>query len=425
MSRPVGSKNKSTIAKMQAANSKGGGVYNIKLEKQVEGAAVTRKSGQGWVQWGLRNTMPTLLLDLYNQSPTHRACVTFEVQSIIGNGVDLQAMKLDGSQVAPNYYQDWNTFLRAIALDYCVFGTYCIQILMNKDRKTYSFYHVPADKVRWSEYDEDGQITSYWVCNDWSMVGQYPPIQIDAFDMKEDSKIQYGKPYLYCFRPYTPCMTYYTQPVYQAGIKSIQAEIEVCNYELKSAVNSFISPGCLVLNEVETDEERQAILKNVSNLFSGGQNGGACMVSFRNNVEQLAPEYIPFSAPTGHINLFADANSRIIDHIVSSHQIASKTLIGLSNEKNGFNSEGKFLETAYCLYNTLVGNFNRDAIVKTINFMLKMNGIDQELILRPLRFTLEDDEIHPENDNNDKGSEVDEKDTKDNDSDNVEEQVTD
>lgn len=417
MSRPVGSKNKPKIVK-------GSGVYNINLEKQVEGSAITRKSGQGWVNYGLKNNMPIMLLDLYNQSPTHRACITFETQSIIGNGVDVQAMKWEGSQVAPNYYQDWNSFLRAIALDYCIFGTYYIQILLNKDRKTYSFYHVPADKVRWSDYDEDGQITSYWLCQDWTMVGQYPPIQIKAFDMKEDSKVEYGVPYLYCYRPYSPCMTYYTQPVYQAGIKSIQAEIEVCNYELKSAVNSFISPGCLVLNEVEDDKEREAILRNVSNLFTGAQNGGACMVSFRSNIEQQDPTYIPFSAPTGHVNLFADANSRIIDHIISSHQIASKTLIGLSNEKNGFNSEGKFLETAYSLYNTVVGNYNRDAIVKTINFMLKMNGIDQELILKPLKFRLEDDEMNQNSDNNNKGSEIDEKVVKDNSTDNIEEQVT-
>lgn len=416
MARTLGAKNKPKTP------SNKNGVYITKFEKYVEGSPITKKSGRGWVNYGKMNDMPTLLLDLYNQSPTHRACITFEVQSIIGNGLDLEAMKVDGSQIAPNYYQDWNTFLRAIALDYSIFGTYYIEIILNKDRKTYSYYHIPADKVRWSEYSDDGQIESYWICQDWSMTGQYMPIEVPAFDMKEDSKIEYGQPYLYCFRPYTPCLTYYTQPVYQAGIKSIEAEIEVCNYELKSAVNSFISPGCLILNEVEDDNQRQAIINNVTNLFTGSNNGGACMVAFRNNLEEKAPEWIPFSAPTGHINLFADANSRIVDHIVSSHQIASKTLIGLSNEKNGFNSEGKFLEAAFCLYNTLVGNYNRDAIVKTINFMLKMNGIDQELILKPLRFALEDDEIHPD-ENADKNSNVDDADVNANDGDNVEEKV--
>ena len=37
MGRLKGSLNKSTIAKMQAENKKGSGMYNIKLEKAVEG----------------------------------------------------------------------------------------------------------------------------------------------------------------------------------------------------------------------------------------------------------------------------------------------------------------------------------------------------------------------------------------------------
>ena len=81
MSRPVGSKNKPKVAK-------GSGVFLTNLEKQIEGSAITRKNALGWVNWGIRNNYPNLLLDLYNQSPTHRSAVNFAVQSILGNGVD-------------------------------------------------------------------------------------------------------------------------------------------------------------------------------------------------------------------------------------------------------------------------------------------------------------------------------------------------
>ena len=121
--RPLGSKN---VVKEKLSR---GGVFNIKMEKQVEGSAITRKNAMGWVNWGQNNNYPTLLLDLYNQSPTHRSCVSFAVQSIVGGGVDLEAMKVDGNQIAPNYYQDWNTLLRSLALDYILFGTFCIEII--------------------------------------------------------------------------------------------------------------------------------------------------------------------------------------------------------------------------------------------------------------------------------------------------------
>ena len=130
-SRPKGSLNKSTIAKMQATNSKGGGLFLTKLEKQIEGSAITRKSAMGWVQWGVRNNYPNLLLDLYNQSPTHRSAVNFAVQSILGNGVDFEQMQLNGDEVVPNYAQTWDEVIKALALDYILYGSYAIQVIMN------------------------------------------------------------------------------------------------------------------------------------------------------------------------------------------------------------------------------------------------------------------------------------------------------
>ena len=413
MARTKGSLNKSTLEKKS-----NGGVFNIKMEKQVEGSPITKNSNLGFIRYGKMNDYPVLLLDLYNQSPTHRACIGFEVQSIVGGGIDVEAMKVDGSQIAPNYSQDWNSFLREVALDYSLFGTFYIEIILNKDRKTYSFWHVAADKVRWSEYDEDGQIPSYWVCNDWTMASQYPPVEIPAFDMREDYKIEYGQPYIYCYRPYSPSMTYYTQPRYQAGIKSIQSQIEICNYDLRYTTNSFVPQGMLVLDQVEDENERQAIIKNITNMYTGSNAAGAMMITFKTNIEQSNPSFIPFQTNTGNVNLYDSTSERVIDMIVSSHQIPSKTLIGLSQRNTGFNSEGNFLEQSYALYNTLVGNYDRDAIVKTINFMLKMNGIDQELILKPLKFRLDDVSVDTS-----KKSEVDETDVKENETDNINEKV--
>lgn len=381
MSRPIGSKNKPKIP------TSTGGLFLTKLEKQIEGSAITRKNALGWVNYGMRNNYPNLLLDLYNQSPTHRACINFGVQSIIGNGVDYDAMQLDGTQVIPNYSQSWDDLIKNISLDYMLYGSYAIQIIKNKDGQTYSFWHMPLDKVRWSEYDEDGQITSYWICNDWTMTGQYPPFQIDAFDMRDENLIERGKPYLYVFRQYSPAMTYYTQPHYQAGIKAIQSEIEYVNYDLKATVNGFVPSGMLVLNEVETDEQRQAIIKNVTQMFQGSENSNSVMVTFRSNVDEQKPEFVPFTANSGNINLYASANERTVSRILASHQINDPQLIGMPNlGGSGFNSEGQFLETAYMVYNKLVGNSNRMAIVRTLNQMFKMNGVDVEVILKPMSF---------------------------------------
>lgn len=376
--RPKGSKN------IKKTN---GGIFLTKLEKQIEGSAVTRKNALGWVNWGIKNNFPNLLLDLYNQSPTHRACINFGVQSILGNGVDLDAMKVDGTQVIPNYAETWNDLIKNVALDYMLYGSFAIQIIKNNDNKTFSFWHMPLDKVRWSEYDEDGQILSYWISQDWTALGQYPPFKIDAFDMRDESVIERGKPYLYVYRQYSPAMTYYTQPHYQAGIKSIQSEIEYVNYDLKTTVNNFVPSGMLVLNDVETDEEKQAIINNVTRLFQGSDNANSVMVTFRNNIEEAKPEFVPFAANSGNINLYASANERTVSRILASHQIPNASLVGMPDiGQSGFASEADKLETAYQLYNKLTGNANRMAVIKTINQMFKMQGVEVEVVMKPLSF---------------------------------------
>ena len=379
MSRPVGSKNKPKV-------SMGSGVF-LTLEKQIEGSAITRKNALGWVNWGIRNNYPNLLLDLYNQSPTHRSAVNFAVMSILGNGVDYEQMGVNGDEIVPNYSQSWDEIIKSLALDYIIYGSYAIQIIQNKDGKTFSFWHMPLDKVRWSEYDEDGQITSYWICNDWTATGQFPPFQIEAFDMRDDFKIERGKPYLYVYRTYSPAMTYYTQPHYQAAIKAIQSEIEYVAYDLKTIVNGFAPAGVLTLPEVETDEERQAVIKNVTKMFQGSENANSVMITFRSNIEDKGVEYVPFTSAQGHVNTYADANQRVINRILEAHQRPNAALIGMPDISNsGFASEADKLEVSYQLYNKLTGNYNRMAVIKTLNQMLQMNGVDTEIIMKPLSF---------------------------------------
>lgn len=361
----------------------------LQFERYVEGSPITKVSSSGWVNWGLKNNMPELLLDLYNQSTTHHSAIDFGVQSIVGEGVDYDAMKMDKTQLYPNYFESWDSVLRNLAMDYQLFGSFAIEIIKNKDGKTYSFWHIPIYKCRWSEYDEDGQIPYYYICSDWSKVSQLGATKIKAFDMLE-TEIKAGEPYLYVYRPYSPTLEYYTTPHYNAAIKAIETEIEHINYDLKSTLNSFVPSGILVLPEQESDEERQAIIKEVSKMYQGTNNANALLITFKNNVDENRPEYIPFTANNGNVNLYDSANTRTQSRILASHQIPCASLCGLPDiGTTGFASDSQKLKTAYDLYNRLVGNYNRSVIVGAINHCLAMNGIDVELILKPLSFDTE------------------------------------
>lgn len=377
MPRPKGSKNK----------NKGDNLRVLNFEKQIEGAAITKDSQMGWVKFGQKNNYPNLLLDLYQNSPTHHACINFAVQCIVGEGIDYETMQIDGTQTFPNYQYGWDTLIRYISLDYMLYGSFSVEIIKNKDNKTFSFYHIPYEKVRCAPYDDDGVITRYYISNDWTQPTTNPPTEIEAIDMRDGSKIERGKPYLYVYKNYDPTMSYYQSPSYAAGIKAIQSEVEIINYDMKSTVNGFVPAGMLRLNDVATDEERQAIIANITRLFTGSDNANSLMISFRNNPEEPDPSFTPFATNTGNVNLYEATNTRTINRILAAHQIPSASLVGLPDVGNsGFASDSQKLETAYQLYQKLTGNYNRQNVVKTLNEMFLLNGIEAKIILKPLHF---------------------------------------
>lgn len=375
------------------------GLYTLKFDKQIENTPVSRNTNRGWVSYGVRNLYPFDLLNLYAQSVTHRACVDFAVNSIIGNGVDYEAMKINHQDlITPNYTEDWNSILRKISLDFILYGSFAFQIIRNKDGKTYSIYHQPYETVRLSPFDEDGQITSAWICEDWSAVGKYKPIELPMFGFQDDEKIKNGKPYIYVHRSYTPQNVYYSAPVYSSALNAIQAEVEYQNYDLKSVVNNFVPVGMLELAPVETEKDKQDIINNINKMFIGSEAVNSLMITFSNGTEQSPVKFTPFSANATNVNLYESANDRIINRIMTAHRISSKALIGLPMDSTGFSNEGSLLETSYALYNITVGNHNRQVILNTINNVFKMNGIDIELILKPLSFTTT---VATSNDNSD------------------------
>ena len=381
MSRTKGSKNL----------PKDNGLYTLKFEKQIENTPIARNSNRGWVNYGIKNLYPFDLLNLYAQSVTHRACCDFAVNSIIGNGVDYDAMQIKNTDlITPNYTEDWNSFLRKISLDFVIYGSFAFQIIKNKDGKTYSIYHQPFETVRLSPFDEDGQITSAWICEDWSSVGKYPPRELPMFGFQDEERIAMGKPYIYVYRQYTPQNVYYSAPTYSSALNAIQAEIEFQRYDLKAITNNFVPSGMLELSPVESEKDKQDIINNINRMFVGNEGVNSLMITFGNGTDESPVKFTPFTTNSSNINLYEASNERVVNRILSAHRISNKALIGLPMDNTGFSNEGTLLETAYALYNVTVGNNNRKTIIETINNVFRLNGIDIELVLKPLLFHLDE-----------------------------------
>ena len=212
------------------------------------------------------------------------------------------------------------------------------------------------ETVRLSPYDEDGQISTAWICEDWSSVGKHTPIELPMFGFQEDETIESSKPYIYVYRQYTPQNVYYSAPMYSSGLKAVQSEVEYLNYELKSISNSFVPTGLLELPPMENEKDKQEIIDEIQKMFVGSDSANSLMIAFGNGTGEQNFHFTPFQASSTNVNLYEAANERTINRIMTAHRISSKALIGLPMDSTGFSNEGTLLESAYQLYNATVGD---------------------------------------------------------------------
>ena len=140
------------------------------------------------------------------------------------------------------------------------------------------------------------------------------------------------------------------------------------------------------MNRIDDDEEKKLVLENLEAMFQGSDNANSLLVTFKNNDEDKPIDFVKIDKDVTNVNLFDNNNERNIKRILSAHRIPSRTLIGLPSENAQLGGQGNETVVAYNIYNQLVGNNNRKKIVSTINQMLKINGIDVSVELKPLQF---------------------------------------
>lgn len=387
MSRPKGSKNKPKPQTFEVSRKGDVVTLKINMEKQISGAPINRNSNRGWVNWGEKNNYPMALSSLYYNSIVHKACVDFVVTAIVGEGIDVE--KTGDVGIMPNYTETWDEFIEKIVKDYVIFGSYAFQIIKNRDNSTYSFFHQPISEVRCSDLNEDGVPDSYWICPDWTATVKYPPVELPRFGFGENEDIKSGKPYLFVYESYTPDLKYYYAPAYVGALKAIQTEVELIRYDLRSVMNNFTASGVLALNRIDDEKERQDVIQNIENMFQGSDAANSLMIVFKNNDEETPVSFTKFDKDFNHVDLFDETNERTIERIVSAHRIPSKQLVGFSSDNAQLGGSGNELNVGFKLFNETVAKRMRKNVVNTINKMFLINGIELNIELKPLDFSIE------------------------------------
>ena len=278
-----------------------------------------------WVFYGTNNLLPQYFIGLYDNCSIHKAVITSKVNQIMGDGL----VCLNNPMATINLINESETVaevMRKVALDYMLFGGFCLNTIWSKDRKSIAeIYHVDFSRIRSGKLNKDeDKIKCYYYSPDWTNIKKFPPEEIKPFSQKEKEPSQ-----LLYFKNYVPSMTYYPIPDWSAGQRAIEINVESLNFHMNN-LRGGMSPSLFIsmVNGIPGEEEQRQLVRAFESQYSGSDNAGQAIISFSESKDQ-APiiTQIPKNDSDGY---YQTLNDDITRTILSAHRVSSAELFGIA-----------------------------------------------------------------------------------------------
>ena len=335
-----------------------------------------------FIKFGADNQFPDYLIDLYNHSSVHAACINAIVEAVKGEGLVTENESV--LDKANKHGESWNDIYNKISLDYKIFGGFALEIIWSRDRSRIAeVYHIDFSYIRAKEKDYRNHIPGYYINNDWR---KYAYGNIDLTDVpylpmyNPMTRAEEPKQIL-VHQPYRPGQEYYPLPDYVAASKVVDLDQAVDNFHINN-INNGLAPSLSITTFTNANEdERQAIESMLKQQYAGTNNAGNLLyIDVDDPVN--APQITPINS-NGTDTYYTTVNDMVTQKILSAHRITSPALLGIK-ENTGLGNNAEELETAYRLFlNTVVTPYQQ-SILSVLERILGFNyeGITLGVIQR-------------------------------------------
>lgn len=358
-------------------------LHAINLASYTKPQIIEQKN-RDWVEYGADNNYYQYLIDRYNGSPTNNAIINAVSDLIYGKGIDATDSSKKPSEYAQMRSLIHGDCLQKVAGDLKLMGQAAFQVIYTKQgRQVAQVEHMPIQTLRAEKMSDEGDIEGYYYCADWTKLKpNEKPERYSAFGTSNDA-IE-----ILVIRPYKAGYYYYSPVDYQGGIPYAELEEEVANYHINNIKNG-LSPSMMINfnNGVPDEEERMEIERKIRDKFSGSSNAGNFILAFNESKELAATiDAVPLSdAPAQYEFLSGEAMQKLM----VAHRVTSPMLLGIK-DNSGLGNNAEEIETATLLFdNTVIRPF-QNMIIKSVEQILAVNGINLDLYfktLQPLEFT--------------------------------------
>ena len=330
-----------------------------------------------WVTFDYDNLYPNLIYQLYAESPLQSSIINNQIKYVYGAGLK----DYDASIYQPNIMERWEDLIKKVVVDFCIFNSFAIQVVVNETGDRLLYYHVPVNQVRLGAYNDENVIEYGYLATDWSRINNSNVVELKMFGTEQPRK---GERYLMYFKPYDPDELFYAIPKWMSASNWIMADIALSKYYNNYVRNNF-SANLAITYPCDLDEDKKAELyEMLVNSFGGEENAGNILLLFGEN--GTAPVVSPVESVNA--DLYQNVCDTVLKYIVSANRLTSPMLAGLDTA-SGFSAKAEEIIAAYTLYKLTVVDELRDFIMNKMNYLLSLNGYPRCLVLQDYDFRSE------------------------------------
>lgn len=333
---------------------------------------------KGFVLNGDNNSFYTYIIERNKGSVTNGAINRGYADYIYGRGISAKDASIKAQQWASFVTLISSKDLKKIIADFQVFGEATIQVVKAKDKnKVAGIYHLPKQMVAPGIENEEGEITSYWYCKDWTKQGQNKPEEFPAFGTSKEA-IE-----IYSINPYSVGCNYFSDPDYIAGLPYADMEEEMANFCI-NAIKNGLSAGYVINvpdGQTFTPEEKQELEKKIRAKLTGSPNAQRFILNFASKEAEIT--IVPFPVNEQQHKQWDTLTETARQQIMVAHRVVSPMLFGIK-DNTGLGNNADELDTAEAQMMKRVIAPKQQYIIDALAEIVSVNGITLDLYFKPL-----------------------------------------
>ena len=301
-----------------------------------------------YVKSGNDNKFPQTLIELYNDSAIHNACIKAITEAIVGGGLTADdTFALDRA----NKKDTWNDIFSKVTIDFYLHGSFALEVIWSKDRSRIAeVYHISS---KWGKY---GSVN----------VSKEDIIHLPTFD---PSKKLEEPNQLFVVQTYHAGQEVYPLPTYVGALKIIALDISVDNFHLAN-INNGLAPSMMITTFTGgSDDDVQAIEASLRANYGGTANAGSVIyldVDSRENMPEITP--IPQNGADGYYQTIGDITTQ---KILTAHRITSPLLLGIQ-QPGSLGNRNEMIDAFLLFQHNVIEPLQQD-VLRQLEYILEFN----------------------------------------------------